>query len=74
VNEHRLAQLLNQVHGLCGIEGGLLLSWCRYGVALLVLLKAANIFKVVLKVVYCFCKCGVLLYGRGGTFRLECWD
>jgi len=74
VNEHRPAQLLDQVLDLCGIEGGLLLSWCRYGVAFFVLLKAADIFKVVFKVVHGFCKCGVLLYGRGGKFRLECWD
>ena len=74
VDEHRLAQLLNQVLGLRGIEGGLLLSWCWYGMALFVLLKAAGIIKVVLKVVHRFCKCGVLLYGRGGKFRLECQD
>ena len=74
VNEHRLAQLLNQVLDLCGIEGGLLLSWSRYGVALFVLLKAADIFKVVFKVVHRFCKCGVLLYGRRSKFRFECWN
>jgi len=74
VNEHRLAQLLNQVLDLCGIEGSLSLSWCRCGLALFVLLKASDIFKVLLKVIHRFCKCGVLLYGRGGIFRLECRD
>jgi len=59
---------------LCGVEGGLLLSWCRYGMALLVPLKAADIFKVVVEVEHRLCKCGVFLYGRGGKFRLECWD
>ena len=56
-----------------GIEGGLLLAWCRYGMALLVLLKAADIFMVVVEVGHRLCKCGVFLYGRGGKFWLECW-
>ena len=73
-NEYRITQLLNQVLDLCGIEGGVLLSWYRYGVVLFVLLKDADIFKVVLKVAHRFCKCGVHLYGQGGKFTLECWD
>ena len=53
-NEYRLAQPLNQVLGLWGIEGGLLLSWYRSGVALFVLLKATDIFMVVLEVAHRF--------------------
>ena len=53
------AQLLNHILDPC-VECGLLLSWCRYGVALFVLLKAANIFfKVVIEVGHRLCKCGV---------------
>ena len=59
VNEHRPAQLFNQVLDLCGVEGGVLLSWCWYGVALLVLLKAADIFKAVVEVGHRLCTCGI---------------
>jgi hypothetical protein len=74
VNEHGHAELFNQVLDLCGVEGSLLLSWCGYRVALFVLLKATNIFKVVFKIVHCIRKCGVFLYRRAGELRLQRWD
>ena len=74
VNEHGLAELFDQVLDLCGIESSLLLFWCGYGVALFVLLEAADGFQVLFKIVHCFRKRSVLFYSRAGKFRFQRWD
>ena len=62
MDEHGLAELFDQVLDLGGVKSGPSLSWCQYGLALFVLRKATDIFKVVLKIVHRLRKCGVLLY------------
>jgi hypothetical protein len=52
VNEHGFAELFNQMLDLCCIEGCLLFSLDRYGMARFVLLKAAYILQVAFKTMH----------------------
>ena len=56
------------------IFASLSLSSCLHAVALFVFLKPVDVLQVALEIVHCFCKCGVLLDGRRGKFRLQSWD